>query len=233
MRGSKKPPEKLRSIPRARTLRQGSYRLVTDPAQSVVIKPADPSLKKAADLNETDWFYQMLDAVWDRAEKAYYQGLEEGFDSGLEKGRAEGQAMAVNFRRTLETMESSLLEFFTGLERWSVKLSMHIAEKVVGTAAQQHQDLVKQTVRQAIQETADKTRILVRVHPSDYESLKTLRTEITALSEGIEHFKIEADGAITPGSCRVETPSGLLDADFTTQLRELRRALILHEEAVQ
>jgi flagellar biosynthesis/type III secretory pathway protein FliH len=54
---------------------------------------------------------------------------------------------------------------------------------------------------------------------------------MTALCEGIEHFKIEADGGITPGSCRVETPSGLLDADFTTQLAELRRALILHEEA--
>jgi flagellar biosynthesis/type III secretory pathway protein FliH len=85
-------------------------------------------------------------------------------------------------------------------------------------------------VRQALQETADKTRLLVRVHPADYEILKTLRSEITALSEGIEHFKIEADGTITRGSCRVETASGLLDADFATQLLELRRALIPPEE---
>lgn len=233
MRGSRKPPEKLRGIPRAGTLRQGSYRLVTDPSQTVIIKPPAAAAQRQTELNETDWFYQMLDAVWDKAEKAYYQGLDEGYKIGLEKGRAESQEVAVNFRRTLETLDLSLLEFYSGVERWSVKLAMNLAEKIIGRAAEQHQELVKQTVRQAIQETADKTRILVRVHPSDYETLKALRSEITALSEGIEHFKIEADGAVTPGSCRVETPSGLLDADFTTQLRELRRALILHEEAAK
>ena len=223
----------MRGIPRAMTLRQGSYRLVAGSAQSVMIKPAEPSVKKPADLNETDWFYQMLDAVWDKAEKAYYHGLDEGYALGLEKGRSESQELTVAFRRAIETLDLGLLEFYSGVERWSVKLAMNIAEKVVGRAADQHLDLIKQTVRQAIQETADKTRILVRVHPSDYEVLKGIRTEITALSEGIEHFKIEADNAITPGSCRVESPSGLLDADFTTQLQELRRALIMREESAK
>jgi flagellar biosynthesis/type III secretory pathway protein FliH len=230
MQRSKKQPEKLRSLPKAKTWRLGSYRLITDPAQSVIIKPAEIAPKKPSEMNETDWFYQMLDAVWDKAENAYYQGLEEGFKLGLERGQGEAQALAVNFRRTLETLDASLLEFYTGVEHWSVKLSMNLAEKVIGQAAVEHLDLVKQTVRQAIQETADKTRLLVKVHPSDYEILKALRSEITALSEGIDHFKIEADNAITPGSCRVETASGLLDADFATQLQELRRALILQEE---
>jgi flagellar biosynthesis/type III secretory pathway protein FliH len=230
MQGTRKPPEKLRTIPRATTLRLGSYRLVTDPMQTVVIKSPEITAKKPADLNETDWFYQMLDAIWDKAEAAYYQGLEEGFKLGLERGQGEAQAVAVNFRRTLETLDASLLEFFNGVEHWSVKLSMNIAEKVIGKAAEQHRDLVQQTVRLALHETADKTRLLVKVNPSDYEILKTLRSELTALSEGIEHFKIEADNAITPGSCRVETASGLLDADFTTQLQELRRALMVPEE---
>jgi flagellar biosynthesis/type III secretory pathway protein FliH len=230
MRSFKKAPEKLRGMLKAGTLRQGSYRLVTDPSQTVVIKPATPISKKQAELNETDWFYQMLDAVWEQAEQAYYQGLEEGYTAGLEKGREDAKQIALNFRRTLETMETNLLEYYTGVEHWSVKLSLSVAEKVVGRAAEQHLDLIQQTVRQAIQETADKTRLLVRVHPADFETLKDIRTEITALSEGIEHFKIEADGAVTPGSCRIETPAGLLDADFNTQLHELRRALIQHEE---
>jgi flagellar assembly protein FliH len=230
MPGTRKPPEKLRTIPKAKTLRLGSYRLVTDPAQSVMIKPVEASPRKPVELNETDWFYQMLDSIWDKAETAYYQGLDEGFKLGLERGQSEAQALAVNFRRTLETLDVTLLEFYTGVEHWSVKLSMNIAEKVIGGAAEEHRDLVKQTVRQALQETADKTRLLVRVHPADYEILKTLRSEITALSEGIEHFKIEADSTITRGSCRVETASGLLDADFATQLLELRRALIPPEE---
>jgi flagellar assembly protein FliH len=225
-----KHPEKLRAIPRAQMLRQGSYRLSSDPAQAVVIKSARTLHKKPVEMNETDWFYSVLDAVWEKSEQAYYQGLDEGFGIGLRRGQAQSGEAAANFRRVLETLELNLLEFYSGVEHWSVKLAVNLAEKVIGNAADQHQDLIKETVRRTIKESADKSQILVRVHPSDYEVLRSVRTEITALSEGIEHFKIEADGGITPGSCRVETPSGLLDADFSTQMRELRRALDVPEE---
>jgi flagellar biosynthesis/type III secretory pathway protein FliH len=226
-----KQPEKLRGIPRARTLRQGSYRLVTDPACAVMVKPAHPVGRRQADLNEMDWFLALAESGWEKAETAYYRGLEEGYEAGYDRGRQEALAAAAHFRRNLEALETALLEFYNGVERWSVKLAMALAEKVVGQAAVQHEELVRQSVRQAIQETADRTRILVRVHPADYEVLKSLRSDISALSEGIEHFKIEADESITPGSCRVEAPSGLVDADFSAQLKELRRALLPQEEA--
>ncbi|RJP81654.1 MAG: hypothetical protein C4524_01675 [Candidatus Zixiibacteriota bacterium] len=230
MAPSRKLPEKLRVIPRAQTLRQGTYRMVTDPASAVVVKPPEPWGKRPADFNETDWFLALAESAWEKAETAYYRGLEEGHVIGLQQGREESTAAAANFRRNLESLETALLEFYSGVEKWSVKLSMAMAEKVVGCAAEQHQDLVRHTVRQALQETADRTRILVRVHPGDYEVLKSLRSDISALSEGIEHFRIEADESISPGSCRVEAPSGLVDADFRVQLKELRRALLLPEE---
>ena len=44
MHGSKKQPEKLKGILKAKTLRLGSYRLVTDPSQTVIIRPAERSL---------------------------------------------------------------------------------------------------------------------------------------------------------------------------------------------
>jgi len=223
----------MRVIPRAQTLPKGSYRLVEGPQGAVTIKAADSQVKKAAEWNEADWMLMLNEAVGEQAEFAYYEGLDEGFNVGLERGRSEAEAAAVNFRRALEALEMSLLEFYNGVERWTVKLAMNVAEKVIGQAADQHQELVKQTVRRAITEIADKSRVLVKVHPSDFEALKGIRSEISALSEGIEHFNIEADNSVTPGSCRVETPSGLLDADFTTQLTELRRALILHEEATR
>jgi flagellar biosynthesis/type III secretory pathway protein FliH len=228
-----KIPEKLRTIPRAQTLRVGSYKLLDGAADAVVIKPSEARRKKGAELNDADWFLTLVDAVSEKAEDAYYIGLNEGFLLGLDRGRKEAMQAAQHFRGTLIKMERDLTEFFAGVERWSVKLAMNIAEKVIGQVAEQQQDLVRLTVQKALQETADKTRILIRVHPSDYQVLKEIRSEITALSEGIEHFKIEADGSVTPGSCKIETPSGLLDADFTTQLSELRRALILKEEAVR
>lgn len=227
----KRALQDMRGIPRAKTLRQGSYRMVAGPGEAVKVKHPFKSSGGGSDLSSADWLLLLIDAGWEKAEKAYYRGLEEGFVVGLRQGRNDARKSATAFGEALNSLETSLLKFYSGLERWTVKLAMKIAEKVVGRAADEHQDLVEQIVRRAISETADKTRILIKVNPSDYEALKDFRTDITALSEGIEHFRIESDASITPGSCRVETPSGLLDADFTTQLAELRRALILQEEA--
>lgn len=192
-----------------------------------------------SDLSNADWALHLVDAGWEKAEEGYYQGLDEGYalgyTTGLREGLQEGREATEKanhiFSQTVNDLEKNLLQFYLGVERWTVKLAMYIAEKVVGFAAHEHQDLVKETVRKAIAETADKTRIIIKVNPSDYETLKHFRIDLSELSERIEHFKIEVDAGVTPGSCRVETPSGLVDADFTTQIGELRRALILQEEA--
>jgi flagellar biosynthesis/type III secretory pathway protein FliH len=230
LKSIRKIPEKLRVIPRAQMLQRGSYRLVEEQEGAVTIKGAVSGRQPPAQWNEPDWILALHEAMWDRAQFAYYEGLDAGFKLGADYGRQEAEKATADFRRMMQALEMSLLEFYNGLERWSVKLSLAVAEKVIGQAANEHEQLVKATVRRALAEIADRTRILVRVHPSDYEAMKSMRSEITSLSEGIEHFKIESDGSVTPGSCRVETPSGLLDADFTAQLAELRRALILHEE---
>ncbi len=231
----KKLSQELKSIPAAKRLQRGSYRMVEGPGKAVIVRHSPRRTGDLANFTDTDLLLQAMDAGWEKAERAYYRGLEEGYEKGLREGLAQGRneaERAVNaFEITLSSLETSLLQFYSGLERWAVKLAMRIAEKVIGDAAGQHADLVHQTVRRAIAEAADKTRILIKVNPADYEAVKELRSSITSLSEGIEHFKIEADGNITPGSCRIETPSGLLDADFTTQIGQLRRALALHEEA--
>jgi flagellar assembly protein FliH len=232
---SKKPAIKLDNVPPAKMFRQGSYRFISGPGKSVLVRHSSEESTDISGLNNTDLLLLAVDAGWEKAEQAYYQGLEEGFatgySQGISQGRSEAQQTALAMEHSLNSVESSLLKFYSDLERWTVKLAMKIAEKIIGKAADEQENLVHQTVRRALAEVADKTKVLVKVNPADYEALKDFRTSVTALTEGIEHFKIEADSGITPGSCRIETPSGLLDADFTTQISELRRALVLQEEA--
>lgn len=241
MKSPKETPKKLPKLPRTETYRSGSYRLFDGPDNAVKVTHKYRTQGDGSDFSNTDWALLLVDAGWEKAHEAYYQGLDEGYRmgqaAGLIEGSQEGKCNAEKaeaaFEQALFALEKNLLQFYVGVERWSVKLALHIAEKVVESVANEHKDLVKQTVRKAIAETADKTRILIRVNPSDFQALKDFRADIREISEGTEHFKIEVDTSITPGSCRVETPSGLVDADFMTQLGELRRALILHEEAVE
>ncbi len=225
----------MRTLPKAQTMKSGSYRYIEGPDQAVLVRHSPKRDADTENMSGTDWMLLFMDAGWEKAENAYYQGLEEGYamglQEGLHQGRCEAEKTADCFTETLTNLESRLMKYYDGVERWAVKLAMKIAEKVIAQAASENKNLVEQTVRKAIAETADKSRIVIKVNPSDYEALKEFKTSVTALSEGIEHFRMESDAGITPGSCRVETPSGLLDADFTTQIGELRRALILQEEA--
>ncbi len=225
----------MKTIPKAKMLRGGSYKLVEGPGSSVLVSHMHRGTGKGPRLNETDWLLMLTDAGWEKAEQAYYIGLDEGYAKGLAEGlrtgREDAQRAITSFEVTLADLEDSLVKYFAGLERWTVKLAMKIAEKVISHVADEKKNLVEQIVHKAISETADKTRVLIKVNPSDFEALQTFKKDVATLSGGIEHINIEADTSVTPGSCRVETPSGLLDADFTTQLGELRRALILQEEA--
>jgi len=233
---SKKEINNYPNLKTAKMLRKGSYRLVEGPGNAVAVRPPAKMRMEQEVLTGTDLLLAAVDGGWEQAEEAYYTGLDEGFEigyaAGLRCGRREAEQTISSFQSTLEQLEASLLSYYTELERWAVKLSMHIAEKIVGKTSKENEALVHDTVRKAIAEAADKSRILVKVNPVDFEALKEFRINLANVSEGIEHFKIEADNSITPGSCHVETPSGLLDADFKTQLNEFRRALILQEETV-
>ncbi|MCX6640550.1 MAG: FliH/SctL family protein [bacterium] len=227
--------EKLKEIPRARTLRRGSYRLLDSPAQAVTVKAVSNVVTELPRLNPTDWFLlcteSEIEKGWENAESAYYQGLDEGFQLGQRPGQIEARKVSAFLTQTLKDLDESILKFYQNLEEETVKLAVSTAEVIVGQAAHDHEDLVKQTIKKVIAEASDKTRIFVKVNPQDFDIMKNARAEIIGLSEGIEHFKIEADKSVTPGSCTVATSSGIIDADFNTQLNELRRTLSQEMEA--
>ncbi|MFH1863096.1 MAG: FliH/SctL family protein [bacterium] len=216
------------SAPQKRTLPSGSYRFSKD--HPVAVKSDYERSRKSHSprsdpLNATDWGLNFLDSGWAQAEQAYYQGIEEGYITGLECGRREVEAVALQFQQTLQSLESGLLQFYHEIQKWSIQLTLAVAEKVIEQAAQDYKGIVEQQIRRAIHEAADRTRILVRINPADFEVLQSIRTEINGLSEGIEHFKVEADQAITQGSCEVRTPSEEIQADFRIQLSEIQRVL--------
>jgi flagellar assembly protein FliH len=224
-----KSHEKIKELPKAQTFRHGSYRLLNKATEAVTVKPVYRVMTDLPRFNATDWFLFSVESAQEEgmesAEAAYYQGLDEGFQVGRQSGLIEVQKNSELLNGTLKNLEESILQFYHNLEGEAVNLALKAAEIIVGQAALDHQDLVKSTVKKAIAEAIDKTKIFVKVNPKDYELLKNARNEVIGLSEGIEHFKIEADEKIVAGSCRVTTPSGVIDADFHIQMAELKKSL--------
>src|SRR6266542_2940076 len=79
--------------------------------------------------------------------------------------------------------------------------------------------------REAVRRARDRSRLIVRVSPADFDVIRQNRDEIL---EGLEagHVEIAADDRVELGGCLLETPSGNLDSRLEVQLANLRRTLL-------
>ena len=103
-----------------------------------------------------------------------------------------------------------------------IKVALDLAEKIIKYQASIDQNLLKTQVIEAIKKaTSDADRIQVYVNPSDIKILEQNVKEIEKLfPSGLDIVPLSND-SVEPGSCVVETKSGQLDANFSTQLNSL------------
>ena len=92
MKGVKKDLENLHKLPRAKTLRTGSYRRFDGHENAVRVSPQYRELGDISRLSNSDWALLLVDAGWEKAQDAYYKGLDEGYAEGLAAGLKEGSA---------------------------------------------------------------------------------------------------------------------------------------------
>ena len=111
-----KEPKKMHSLPRAQTLKPGSYKILSGPAEAVKVRYNPRRSGEGDAFSDTDWMLTLIDAGWEKAENAYYQGLEEGFVEGLEvgtrRGRSEAEKTANAFEEALRHGNSDAADQF-------------------------------------------------------------------------------------------------------------------------
>ena len=150
------------------------------------------------------------------------QAQHEGFEEGL----AMAQPVLDECRQHIETFFSARQ---TALEKASHDLAPIILE-VVGQVLQMEarcdEELVVHMVKRTIQQLdKNQKRLTVKVNPQDLETLENEFNQRPPLKGSVEWY-VEADATVDPGSCMVETESGLVDARFSTQIETLGKLLL-------
>ncbi|RMH05417.1 MAG: hypothetical protein D6704_09590 [Nitrospirae bacterium] len=158
------------------------------------------------------------------------EAFEAGVQAGLEKGREEMRLSAEQeMRRALELVaqvERLRLETLRQAELDILQLAMAIARKVIHREASIDPEVVSMQVRRVIARLEEKGLITVRVHPQEISGLEAVRQSLTGSDGKLVRVRIEADEAIHPGGCVVESPQYFVDATLTKQLDELWRELL-------
>ena len=124
-----------------------------------------------------------------------------------------------------ERRDTALVE----VEADVLRLSIKIAEKIIGHEIARDQSTLTAIVSTALRNARQHEMLTVRVNPADFSLLQTQREQLDP-SGRARFLDLVADPRVAHGGCLIESESGTIDAQLDTQLRVLERALLARRE---
>jgi len=157
------------------------------------------------------------------------EAYEKGFAQGERDGSELGEKKAVKFVEKIENlfMESILLkdEIIKQHEKEILDLIFAIAGKIAHHQIESDAGTVKDTILNALELSVQKSKIVIRVNPKDYDFVEKLRPDLFMKFNEVKSIIISSDQSISRGGCFLETPGGDVDARIEAQLEKIRQSL--------
>jgi len=156
--------------------------------------------------------------------EAHETGLREGREAGLAKAQSEHASQLQALATVVRSARTRIEEGIEDLTDVGVEIVFEAVCKVLGQALVDREGVLA-AVREPVRRARDRSRLIVRVSPLDFDVIRQNRDKIL---EGIEAGQVEiaADDRVELGGCLLETPSGNLDSRLEVQLANLRRTLL-------
>jgi len=168
---------------------------------------------------------EILAAAHLKAQEIEQQAYEEGFQQGQRDGQEVGRRALEEVVRRLEILVSTLEQdreaLFQQREGILLELVLLISEKLLARELHLRPEAIRQIIEEGFRQVAHQEGLRLLVSPLDYEVLG--QDKLDSWPPGVE---LVADGTISPGGFRLETPLGEVDGT-----RETRWALVV--QAVQ
>lgn len=156
----------------------------------------------------------------------YAQGLEAGraagYDAGLQDGlhqlmlfkQQQGQAQAQRLDSLARQFTAQLQGVEQHIAESIVAIALDVARQVVRTQVRTDPQAVLPVAQEAIRSVVvPSSRLLLRVHPDD---LAVVREHVDTTGDG-RALQWQADPAVSPGGCVLQTDSGEVDGRIETR----------------
>ncbi|BAS27499.1 FliH/SctL family protein [Limnochorda pilosa] len=166
----------------------------------------------------------------ERVDRARREAEESGFEEGVRQGRAQGLDEAREVLHRLEGLVDRVVrlreELLARHEEDVVKLSLAVAEKVIGRVVEEDREVAARTVRQLLNQVAGATEIRIRIHPDDLPAVRAHEEEWKRLAEGSRSLALLPDDRVAPGGALVETEFGAIDGGIEGRFVEVSQTLM-------
>ncbi len=159
-------------------------------------------------------------------DKAYHRGFTDGKDQAQIVLNQQLQPVQNFARRIADQFRNNLNGFYEKEEQQILELILHIARKVIHTEVSLNPEIVLHILRSSLKLLSDRRNIVINVNSAEWSMIKE---NMEALSH---EFDIPADTEIRgsqhleKGSVRIDTDSGTIDSQISTQIDEITRKIL-------
>jgi flagellar assembly protein FliH len=154
-------------------------------------------------------------------EKGFAQGEKDGLELGEKKGLKVVEAIEVLFNE-IGNLKKEILKQY---EKGTLELIFAIAKKIIHHQIGTDEEAIRETVLNALHLAAEKTKIILRVSPEDFDYVERLRPEFFTKFKEMKSIIVTSDPSITRGGCILETPCGDVNARVESQLEKVYQSL--------
>jgi len=159
--------------------------------------------------------------------KQIIEEAEQGRNAIREQARQEGIAQGLaEWNRIVARASQKADELSKSWEETMLRLSIRVAEKIVGEQLRLHPESIVEIVREVLKSIRPGKHLTIQVNPADAQYA---RARIDRLKEALgtsSEFEIVAAANVAPGGCVIESELGIIDARLETQLKCLEDALV-------
>ena len=158
-------------------------------------------------------------------QEAYEKGFAQGEKDGLELGEKKAVKVIENIENLFIEISNLKREIIRQHEKEILELIFAIVKKILHDHVDINENTLKNIVVNALNVTAEKGEIVLKVNPEDFDFVEGLKPDFFTKFKELKSITITSDPSITKGGCLLETPYGDVDATIETQLEKIYQSL--------
>lgn len=160
-----------------------------------------------------------------RAE-GFEAGRKEGFQAAREEFRAEGSQKLQRLDSVIADAEQAKEEIYRANERFVINTIFRVARMVMLKELATDKQYILRLAKELIERVGIRENIRIRIHPSEFETMQSVRDGLDKHFGGLKNLQIEPSNEINAGGCILETEWNAIDATIDTQLKAIEKALL-------
>jgi len=152
-------------------------------------------------------------------EAATQDGFNVGYQEGREEAIKENSQLLMDATNALNDLNAVFPQVVQENEGRLIRLSLKVSEAIIQDEREAKPELVVKVLDKAIRRVSDLERVVIKVNPLDLDLVLPKQAYFKSIVSDVEEFIITGHYSVARGGCFIETNSGTVDAQFTTQLR--------------